>query len=193
MKGRMTDKGAMMSKTALLVIDVQESFRHRDYWDDSEFDGYAGRQNRLIRGARERGWPVVFILHNEPDGVFSPESGYVRSMDFVDRREDDPVFDKRVHNALTESGLQAWLRERGIDRLVISGIRTEQCCETTTRVASDLGYEVDFVLDATLTFPMRHPLTGDVVSPEAIRSHTALVLSGRFARIRFVEDYESAD
>ena len=47
---------------------------------------------------------------------------------------------KHVHNALTESGLDARLRERDINHLIVSGIRTEQCCETTTRVASDLGY-----------------------------------------------------
>ncbi|GGX89395.1 hydrolase [Litchfieldella qijiaojingensis] len=181
-----------MSKTALLVIDVQESFKHRDYWDESEFADYAERQNRLIRQARQRGWPVVFILHNEAEGVFSPMSGYVRVMNFVERAADDPVFNKHVHNALTDSSLQDWLEKQGITRLVISGIRTEQCCETTTRVASDLGYDVDFVLDATLTFPMQHPLTGEIVPTSSIRSHTALVLNGRFARIRFVEDYESA-
>ncbi len=181
-----------MTKTALLVIDVQESFKHRPYWDETGLQGYAKRQNRLIELARGQGWPVLFVLHNESEGVFSAESGYVCSMDFVDRRAEDPVFNKRVHNALTDSGMKDWLEEQGINKLVISGIRTEQCCETTTRVASDLGYEVDFVLDATLTFPMEHPITGKTITPEAIYSHTALVLANRFAAIRFVEDYEPA-
>ncbi|HPY39875.1 MAG TPA: isochorismatase family protein, partial [Thiolinea sp.] len=68
-------------------------------------------------------------------------------MDFLQPIADEPIFIKQVHNALTESGLQAWLQQRGISKLKISGIRTEQCCETTTRVASGLGYQVDFVLD----------------------------------------------
>lgn len=181
-----------MHKTALLVIDVQESFKQRPYWNDAEFVGFAERQSRLISVARQQGWPVVFILHNEDEGVFSPASGFVRLMDFLDKKDDDPVFNKTVHNALTESGLQEWLSEQGITQLVVSGIRTEQCCETTTRVAADLGYTVDFVLDATLTFPMQHPLTGETISAEAIRSHTALVLADRFATIRFVEDYDPA-
>ena len=181
-----------MSKTALLVIDVQESFKQRPYWDEAAFVGFAKRQNQLIAAARRQDWPVVFILHNEEEGVFSPASGYVRLMDFLDKKAEDPVFNKTVHNALTESGLQEWLSEQGITQLVVSGIRTEQCCETTTRVASDLGYKVDFVLDATLTFPMQHPLTGETVSTAAIYAHTALVLADRFATIRFVEDYDPA-
>ncbi|WP_240315097.1 isochorismatase family protein [Chromobacterium haemolyticum] len=44
-----------------------------------------------------------------------------------------------MHNALTDSGLQPWLIRHGIQRLIVSGIRTEQCCETTTPGASDLG------------------------------------------------------
>ena len=52
-----------------------------------------------------------------------------------------------------------WLRRASIGELLVTGIRTEQCCETTTRHASDLGFEVRYVSDATLTFPM-HTLRG---------------------------------
>ena len=78
------------------------------------------------------------------------------------------------------------LRQRGIGRLIVSGIRTEQCCETTTRHASDLGFEVDFVTEATLTFPMTHA-SGSIFSANDIRIRTELVLSNRFARIATVE------
>lgn len=181
-----------MSKTALLVIDVQDSFLQRDYWQKDDFLPYKENQTQLIEMARQQGWQVAYVLHNEAQGAFSPESGYVRLMDFLQPQAGEPTFNKHVHNALTESGLQEWLQEQGVTKLVISGIRTEQCCETTTRVASDLGYEVEFVLDTTLTFPMQHPLTGETVTAEQIRSHTALVLSGRFATIRSVNDYAPA-
>ncbi len=177
------------TKTALLVIDVQDSFKQRDYWDMAEFIPYAENQNKLIAAARRQDWPVVFVLHNEASGPFSPQSGFVRLMDFVEQQPGDPLFNKYVHNALLESGLHEWLQQQGIGKLVISGIRTEQCCETTARVGSDLGYEVEFVLDATLTFPMQHPLSGEIVSAAEIRSKTALVLSKRFATIRFTEEY----
>jgi len=71
---------------------------------------------------------------------------------------------------------------------VIAGIRTEQCCETTTRVASDIGYAVDYVTEASLTFPMTHAISGRVYSTSEIKAHTELVLQGRFARIATTDD-----
>jgi nicotinamidase-related amidase len=71
--------------------------------------------------------------------------------------------------------------------VIVSGIRTEQCCETTTRHASDSGYKVDYVTEATLTFPMVHPKTGRTFSAEEIKEKTELVLGDRFARIATVE------
>jgi nicotinamidase-related amidase len=64
----------------------------------------------------------------------------------------------------------------------VTGIRTEQCCETTTRHASDLGFKVRYITDATLTFPMQAP-SGRKFSPAEIRERTELVLEGRFASI----------
>jgi nicotinamidase-related amidase len=87
-----------------------------------------------------------------------------------------------VHSALAGTGLARWLTHSGISRLVIAGIRTEQCCETTTRHASDSGFEVDYVTDATLTFPMKSK-SGRVFSPLEIKERTELVLAERFARI----------
>jgi len=78
--------------------------------------------------------------------------------------------------------LEDWLRARGIGELLITGIRTEQCCETSARHASDLGFNVRYVTDATLTFPMR-TRAGREVSAAEIRERTELVLDGRFARV----------
>jgi isochorismate hydrolase len=78
--------------------------------------------------------------------------------------------------------LDYWLRKQGVDHLVITGIRTEQCCETTTRHASDLGYLVTYAVDATLTFQMVSG-SGRVFSPQDIRERTELVLAGRFAHV----------
>jgi nicotinamidase-related amidase len=173
------------SATALLVIDVQESFRHRPYWRESDLPHFVTRLRALIEGAQSRQIPVIQIFHVEDSGPFSLESGYVvplKDLSFTP----DAVFQKHSHSALIGSGVDVWLTRRGIRRIIISGIRTEQCCETTTRHASDLGYEVDYVTEATLTFPMiAHQ--GREWTPEEIKCRTELVLDGRFARIVTVE------
>lgn len=171
--------------TALIVIDAQESFRQRPYWSDADAPAFFDRIQALMDGARARGIPIVQIFHVEGDGAFSIASGHVRTMAPL-TLEPDVVFHKHRHSALVGSGLSVWLTERGIRRLIVCGIRTEQCCETTTRHASDSGFEVDFVSKATLTFAMT-ARDGRTWSAQEIRARTELVLADRFARIATVE------
>ncbi|HTS36540.1 MAG TPA: isochorismatase family protein [Candidatus Solibacter sp.] len=174
------------TKSALIVIDVQESFRHRPYWDARDVPAFVEKLQELIDGARACGIPVVQVFHVEDRGVFAMESGHVRTLGGLSIQP-DAIFHKRSHSALVGSGLEVWLVQHGIGRVIVSGIRTEQCCETTTRHSSDLGYQVDYVTEATLTFPMtdRH---GRNWSPEEIKAATELVLDGRFARIVTVDE-----
>jgi nicotinamidase-related amidase len=173
-------------QTALVVVDVQESFRHRSYWNDRGVPVFMERLQALIDGAKAEGIPVVRVFHVEEEGVFSLRSGNVRLLEGV-RMEPDARFKKRSHSALVGSGLDVWLVQQGIRRLIVCGIRTEQCCETTTRHASDLGYEVDFVTEATLTWEMTDR-QGRVWTPEEIKARTELVLDGRFARVVTVKE-----
>ncbi|HEX4619793.1 MAG TPA: isochorismatase family protein [Steroidobacteraceae bacterium] len=177
-------------KQALLVIDVQESFRQRPYFSAEGLPAFIRNVQSLIDRSREQGIAVVQVLHREPGedraNPFTAASGFVRTMPELALRP-DAVFHKQVHSAMfaTDAAgatLEAWLRARGIEELLVTGIRTEQCCETTTRHASDLGFAVRYVTDATLTFPMR-TRSGREVSAAEIRERTELVLDGRFARI----------
>ncbi|MEL6061167.1 MULTISPECIES: isochorismatase family protein [unclassified Methylobacterium] len=174
-----------MSDVALLVIDVQDSFRHRPFWTDADLPRFAERLQALIDGAVARGIPVVQVFHLAETGPFSLESGHVRTLDPVVIAP-AAVFHKRRHSALVDTGLAGWLTQHGIRRLIVSGIRTEQCCETTTRHASDSGWQVDFVTEATLTFAMTHP-DGRRFEADDIKARTELVLTDRFARIATVD------
>lgn len=100
--------------------------------------------------------------------------------------EPDAVLRKRRDNALIGSGLDVWLTGNGIRRLLVSGIRTEQCCEITTRHAAGPGYDVDFVGEATLAFPLTDTQGREWYAKE-IRARTGLVLAARFARIVTVD------
>ena len=191
-----------MTTTALIAIDVQESFRQQPRWAAASNPGIAGQVGRLVAAARESGDLIVWVLHAEPGTgtVFDPACGHVRLMDGLDPRPDEPVITKTSHNAFTTTNLQQHLTARGIRDVIVCGIRTEQCCETTARVASDLGYGVTFVTDATATSPIPHrdappgrsvaeiladPRTlpvGDIIA------RTEYALAGRFATIRTVAE-----
>ena len=70
-------------QTALLVIDVQESFRHRPYWSDRDVPVFLDRLQFLIDGAKARDIPVAQIFHIEESGAFSIASGHVKTIEGV--------------------------------------------------------------------------------------------------------------
>jgi nicotinamidase-related amidase len=178
-------------ETALIVVDVQESFRHRPYFRTDDLPSFFDRLQALVDGAKQKGWGLVRVLHVEPEagsgGPFCKSSGLVVPMREV-ALAPDVTIEKSLHSALAGTTLPQWLAKHGVRRLAVCGIRTEQCCETTTRHASDSGYAVDFVSEATLTFPMQHPRSGRVLSVPELRERTETVLHGRFATVCTVEE-----
>ena len=177
-----------MSNRALLVIDIQESFRQVGTWEQTLHPDIAERADRLVSLARAAGDLVVWVLHTEPGsgGAFDPASGHVRYLDGLSGpKPGDVEVSKTSHNAFTTTNLQQVLTEHGVTELVVCGIRAEQCVETTARLGSDLGYRVTYVADAVST----EPLGG--LSAEEIVERTKLVLSGRFAEIATIAELEA--
>jgi nicotinamidase-related amidase len=167
-----------MNNTALLVIDIQDSFKiDPARWATRNNPRFEANVTELLGTFREAGAPIIFVLHNDSDPGFRVGDPEVRLMDFLDRKESEPMIVKNTRNAFTSTDLQQRLDALGIRKVVVTGISTEQCCETTTRVAADLGYDVDFVTEATATFPI------GTLSTEAIVERTEAVLRGRFAGI----------
>ena len=191
-----------MSRTALIVIDVQESFRVRPNWQLVNHPDIAERVDRLVRAARDRGDLVVWVLHTEPGtgGAFDPAEGHVRLIDGLEPLATETTIRKTSHNAFTTTNLQQVLTQNGVSEIVVCGIRTEQCCETTARVGSDLGYDVVFVTEATATMALAHWSIRDEASVEEILAdprtltaeqvveRTEYVLAGRFATIRTLDE-----
>jgi nicotinamidase-related amidase len=177
-------------QTALLLIDVQESFRHRPYWSESGAGAFLAHVNALIDGCAARGVPIVRVFHTDgpdvPANAFSPASGLVRPLEGLADFDAALTVEKHRHSALVGTNLGVWLTQQGIRRVIVAGIRTEQCCETTTRHASDEGWLVDYVGDATLTFDMKTP-AGATLTAAQIRERTETVLVDRFATLATVE------
>ncbi len=194
---------AHVSDRVVLVIDVQESFRQRPLWAARSNPEIERDINRVVGHARSAGDLVIWVLHAEPGtgGPFDPESSFVRLLDGLDKRADELTLTKTSHNCFTTTNLQQILTQRAIREVVITGIRTEQCCETTARLANDLGYDVTYLLDATLTFPS--PRVGaptdrtveeivadpTTMSCEAMLERTRYALDGRFGHVTTVDEW----
>ena len=178
-----------MSGEALLVIDVQRAFDEPGW---GSRDNPACEENivRLIDDFRRRGEAVVFVRHDstEPGSTLRPGQPGHAFKDVVSG-EPDLLVTKSVNSAvLGDQDLDGWLKERGIDRVAVCGITTNHCCETTARMGGNLGYDVDFVIDATAAFDMTGP-DGETFDAETVARMTAANLDGEFATVVKTDDY----
>jgi nicotinamidase-related amidase len=181
-----------ISQSALLVIDAQDSFKVRPRWEKRSNPAFDTNVTALIDAYRKAGLPVVFVMHADAAPEFKEESEHFKLMSFIERRPEEPLFIKRTRNAFTSTALQPHLLSKGVRRIAISGIQTEQCCESTARLGADLGFDVDFVTEATLTFPIQDPgKPGAELGTEAIKERTEYALRGRFARIATVAELQT--
>jgi nicotinamidase-related amidase len=176
-----------VSQSALLVIDAQDSFKVGPRWDRRSNPSFEKNVASLVEAYRAARLPVIFFLHTDKDDGFARDSPSFKLMDFLKPRGEEPVMVKNTRNCFTSTTLQPYLIEKGVRRLTITGIQTEQCCETTARIAADFGYAVDFVTEATMTFPIPNwDKPGEELGVDAIRERTEYALRRRFARITTV-------
>src|SRR3954447_25344549 len=164
---------------ALMVVDVQRGFDDATYWGPRNNPVCEANIAALIAHARDRNWPLVYVRHDsrEPGSPLHAD-GRGNAFKEVVTGEPDVLVSKHTNSCFYgDPDLHAWLRERGIEQLVICGITTNHCCETTARMAGNLGYDVRFVLDATHSFAR-----GDLTADELAKA-TATNLQGEFATV----------
>ena len=175
---------------ALVVIDVQEGFHDANYWGATSNTKCEQNIATLLAEWSARGLPIVVVRHDSlsPDSPLNPDRAGNRLMPFVSDATADVLVIKQVNSAFYGNpGLHDWLQARDISRLVLCGIQTNMCVETTARMAGNLGYDVTVALDATRTFDLSTtvPGIGEVTrTADELMTMTALNLqAGGFARV----------
>jgi nicotinamidase-related amidase len=174
----------MPDPIALIVVDVQKGFADGDYWGRRNNPACEENIAALIEAWRAREQPVVFVRHDsvEEHSPLRPGEPGNAFQDVV-AGAPDLLVSKRVSSAFHgEPGLEAWLRAHGIGGVVICGIQTNMCCETTARIGANLGFDVRFALDATHTFDLPAP-DGGTLSADQLSRVTAANLDREFCRV----------
>ncbi len=171
-------------KTALIIVDVQTGFADTTWWGPRNNPDAEANIAALLAQWQSTSQPVVFIRHDSTTAG-SPLSPGQPGNDFQDILTGAP--DLLVRKSVNSSfhgtpDLHAWLQDNAVEAIVVCGITTNHCCETTARVGSNLGYQVLFPLDATYTFDRCAP-DGTVVPAEDIAYMTAVNLHQEFATI----------
>jgi len=172
-------------QTALIVIDVQRAF---DEWEASgkrrnNPDAIA-RIAELLAQFRARRAPIFHVRHasRNPASRFRADQPGYAVRDEAREQGGEPVIVKHVNSAFIGTDLEARLREARIENLVIVGVTTNHCVETTTRMAGNLGFKAKLVRDATWAFD-RDGVDGEHFSAEQVHAMTLANLSGEFAEI----------
>lgn len=174
-----------MSTNALIVIDVQEGFDQLEYWGPRNNPACEANIQALLAKWRSEEQPVVLVRHDSV-GPQSPLRPGQSGNDFKPGIDGEHalLISKQVNSAFYGTpDLDAWLKASGITSITICGITTNHCCETTARMAGNLGYDVTFVLDATHCND-KTDLEGNVIPAEEVARMTGANLHGEFATVR---------
>lgn len=134
-------------KTAVLVIDVQQALCEGP-GAVHDGPGTIARINTVTQRARAAGVPVVFIQHESPTGELVFQSAGWQLTRGLKAEPADARVRKTTPDSFLRTDLPAMLAAQGIEQLVVCGMHTEFCVDTTTRRALALGYPVTLVADA---------------------------------------------
>jgi nicotinamidase-related amidase len=187
---------------AILVIDVQKVYT--DPASPLHSVGNAeviANINAIVSAAEAAGELVVHVRHvHRADGSdagrmfdFSGEAGELGFVAGTEEVEDDPglripagalAISKQRYSCFVGTGLEGTLRERSIDRIVVTGFMTNFCCEATARHGHDLDFFVDFLIDATGCPDLSETATQDV-----IKAGTAATLAAGVARVMMTAEW----
>lgn len=172
-----------LDATALLVIDVQVGFAD-PVWGARNNPKCEDNVAALLSVWRETGRLVVFVRHDstQPNSPLRPDQPGNELIPLI-TGEPDLLVTKSVNSAFYgEPDLHRWLQNNDVTSVAITGVQTNYCCETTARMAGNLGYETLFVLDATYTFDLpAHD--GGVLRADDVARMTASNLRGEFAEV----------
>jgi nicotinamidase-related amidase len=180
--------------TALIVIDMEQGFLDPSWGVPHDLEGCRRNVAALIADFTGRGLPIVLVRHDSIH-PHSPLRVGQSGNDFfpeVAAAVPDLLVTKTVNSSfLGTPDLAEWLREHSIDAIVLAGIQTNMCVETTARMGGNLGFAVTVALDATTTFPLSATSTtpnSPSLSAEQLIETTAVNLSGGgFAEVTTTE------
>lgn len=157
-------------KKALLVIDVQNGMFQEG---NVVYEGWKLLQNlkNLIDQARSAGIPIFYIQHNAPSGkpLEFGAKGWEIHPDISPETE-DIIVQKTTPDSFFNTSLNEELKKQGIEHLVVAGIQTEACVDTTCRRAFSMEYKVTLASDTHSTWD-----TEELTAQQIIKHHNGVL------------------
>lgn len=169
---------------ALILIDIQNDYFPGGAMEVVGASAAAEQAAELLSAFRQKGLPVVHIQHitvRTGATFFLPGTVGAEIHRSVRPNQGEPVFQKNFPNSFRETPLLEYLRQQGISCLVIAGMMTHMCIDTTTRAAADLGFSCSLAHDACATRALS--FNGVEVSAASAQTAYLAALNGLFAKV----------
>jgi nicotinamidase-related amidase len=169
---------------ALLIVDIQNDYFPGGAMEVAGADAAAAQAARLLATFRQRARPLVHIQHvsTRPGATFFlPDTVGVQIHESVRPAPGETVFRKHFPNSFRDTPLLDHLRGSGIAELVIAGMMTHMCIDTTTRAAADLGFKCFLAKDACATRALS--FDGVAVPAQSVQAAYLAALNGLFAKV----------
>ena len=174
---------------ALLLIDIQNDYFPGGAMELVGSEKAGVRAGRLLRTFRQRGMPVIHVQHistRQGATFFLPDTPGVQIHESAAPDATETVLQKHFPNSFRETALLEHLRKQHIAQLVIAGMMTHMCIDTTTRAAADLGFQCVLAHDACATKALS--FNGADVSAEHVQTAFLAAMNGLFAQVLSVEE-----
>lgn len=170
-------------KKALLIIDVQN-----DYFPNGNCELFKAEEalhtiKRLLEDFRKRNLPVIYIQHISTMHAtfFVPETDGVEINKEIEPLDKETVIIKHYPNSFYETKLQEELIKNDVTDLVVCGMMTHMCVDTTVRAAKDYGYKITLISDGCATKDLEW--NGDTLSASIVQSVYMTSLNQKFATV----------
>lgn len=174
--------------TALLIVDIQNDYFPGGAMELVGAEAAGEKAGKLLNAFREKGRPVIHIQHLSirPGATFFlPGTRGAEIHASVQPLKRETLLQKNFPNAFRETPLLERLRKEGIQKLVIAGMMTHMCIDTTTRAASDLGFACSLAHDACATRSLS--FGAEQVPAASVQAAYLAGLNGAFAKVAPVE------
>jgi nicotinamidase-related amidase len=175
---------------ALIIIDIQN-----DYFENGKMELVGSEKasknaKTILEIFRAKNLPIVHIQHiaTSPTATFFlPDTEGVKINKNVAPKGDEKVIIKHYPNSFRETELLDFLKSKQISELVICGMMTHMCIDTTTRAAYDLGFKSIVIGDACATKDLE--LDGEKANAKEVQIAYLSALDGTFAEIQKTSDF----
>lgn len=179
-----------MSKTALVLVDIQNDYFDGGDWPVDKMDTVSANAARLLESARAKGDTVIHIRHEIPSDeapFFRPGSEGAQIHASVAPAEGEPVILKHKANSFQDTSLRQDLDAAGVTDVVICGAMSQMCIDATSRAAADFGYAVTVVEDACGAKELAHG--GVEVPAEQVHAAFMAPLAMSYAKVVRADDF----